>query len=258
MNRAQLKAAAKLQIKGHIGILFIIMLAGTFASLIANVIPVVGALASAIVISPAFTLGMAVIFLNLTKNIAPQFDYLLDGLRDFWSAFKVTFFVGLFTALWSLLFVIPGIVKGLSYSMSIFILAENKGMPAREAIDRSRKMMDGHKMELFLLMLSFIGWLLLGYVTFGIALVWVVPYMGTTIANFYQSLKPQTEVVDSVVTEEGPAKIEEEKPVLPGKTEEAAVPAKIIEEEPEAPAKIVDESFTDDDFSGNDFSNISF
>ena len=107
-------------------------------------------------------------------------------------------------------------------------------------------------------MLSFIGWLLLGYVTFGIALVWVVPYMGTTIANFYQSLKPQTEVVDSVVTEEGPAKIEEEKPVLPGKTEEAAVPAKIIEEEPEAPAKIVDESFTDDDFSGNDFSNISF
>ncbi len=66
-------------------------------------------------------------------------------------------------------------------------------MGALDAITESRKMMDGHKMDLFILGLSFIGWLLLVYVTFGIAAIWVGPYMQTTYANFYKMLKGKAE-----------------------------------------------------------------
>jgi uncharacterized membrane protein len=104
--------------------------------------------------------------------------------------------VGLFTFLWSLLFVIPGIVKTYAYSMSMYILAENKGKPALECINESKAMTNGHKMDLFVLNLSFIGWMMLVALTFGIAGIWVLPYMNATMANAYQSLKPvQAEVV---------------------------------------------------------------
>lgn len=101
----------------------------------------------------------------------------------------MAFFTGLLGFLWSLLFFIPGIVKGYSYSMSVYILAENKGKSALECINESKKLTQGHKMELFLLDLSFIGWFLLGVLTLGIGFIWIEPYRQATIANAYQSLK---------------------------------------------------------------------
>ena len=120
----------------------------------------------------------------------PEAKDAFTGFDDFWTAFKTTFLVGLYTFLWSLLFVIPGIIKAFSYSQAMYIVAENKGIGAREAISQSKAMMDGHKAELFVLGLSFIGWFLLVGITFGIAAIWVVPYMQTTLVNFYNNLKP--------------------------------------------------------------------
>ena len=88
---------------------------------------------------------------------------------------------------------IPGIIKGISYSMSMYILAENKGKPAMECINESKRMTEGHKMELFVLALSFIGWILLSAITFGIAAIWAVPFMNAAFANAYRSLKPVVE-----------------------------------------------------------------
>ena len=76
--------------------------------------------------------------------------------------------------------------------MSWYILAENPDMTAREAITESRLIMDGHKFELFVLQLSFIPWILLGSVTFGIAYIWVLPYMQLTMTNFYHNIKRQS------------------------------------------------------------------
>ena len=198
MNRAELKAKAKEQIKGKIGILFLIMLIiGAITGVASGVIPVVGALAVAIV-SPAFMLSLVRIYLGLTVGAEPDVKDTFSGFDDFWSAFKVSFLTGLYTFLWSLLFYIPGIIKGISYSMSMYILAENKGKSAKECIEESKAMTEGHKMELFVLGLSFIGWALLGSITFGIAYIWVIPYMSATFANAYQSLKPVAYV------EEGP------------------------------------------------------
>ncbi len=193
MNRSELKSQAKQQIKGKIGILFvitlIIALISGAASFVLSFIPL-GGLVSAIIITPAFTLSLIRVYLNVASGIKPTAGDAFCGYDDFWSAFKVTFLTGLFTFLWSLLFIIPGIVKSYAYSMSLYVLAENKGKPALECINESKAMTDGHKMDLFVLGLSFIGWCLLGCITFGIAYIWVLPYMEATYINAYNSLKP--------------------------------------------------------------------
>jgi uncharacterized membrane protein len=193
MNRSELKSAAKTQIKGKIGILFLITLiigiisgvAGAILSLIPG-----GGLVVSIIITPAFSLSIIRVYLNVIKGNYPSAGDAFCGFDDFWSAFKVTFLVGLFTFLWSLLFVIPGIIKSFSYSMSTYILAENKGKSALECINESKAMTEGHKMDLFVLGLSFIGWGFLCAITFGIAGIWVIPYIQATYANAYNSLKP--------------------------------------------------------------------
>lgn len=205
MNRAELKTNAKAQIKGKIGILFVIALIigviSGVAGWILGMIPVVGSLASAIIVTPAFALSTIRVYLNLFHGKEPEAKDAFSGFDDFWSAFKVNFLVSLFTMLWSLLFVIPGIIKSISYSMSMYILAENKGKPALECINESKMMTEGHKMDLFVLGLSFIGWALLCGITFGIAAIWVIPYMNATMTNAYQSLKPAASVVEVPVVE---------------------------------------------------------
>ena len=196
MNRVELKNAARTQIKGKIGILFVIALIisaiSSLASAVLAIIPC-GVLVSAIIITPAFMLSMIRVYINLTRGVAPNAKDAFCGFDDFWSAFKVIFLSGLFTFLWSLLFIVPGIVKLYSYSMAPYILAENPGKPALECINESKKMTNGHKMELFVLSLSFIGWFLLVAITFGIAAIWVIPYQYATFINAYNSLKPLPE-----------------------------------------------------------------
>ena len=95
---------------------------------------------------------------------------------------------GIYTFLWTLLLVIPGIIKHYSYSMTSYVLHDNPELKYDDAIDRSIKLMKGHKMKLFLLDLSFIGWILLGIITCGIGMLWVYPYWLTSHAAFYNDL----------------------------------------------------------------------
>lgn len=193
MDRAQLKQLSKQQIKGKIGVLFLVTIIvaaiSGLAGFILSFIPVVGPIVSTIIVTPAFTLSISRIYIGITNDKKPEVVDTFSGFDDFWSAFKVNFFMSLFTFLWSLLFVIPGLVKAFSYSMAMYILAENKGKPALECIKESKEMMNGHKFELFVLALSFIGWILLGTITFGILYIWLTPYMSTATANFYQNIK---------------------------------------------------------------------
>lgn len=194
-TRAELKEMAKQQIKGNIGILFVITLvigAIAFVAGLLSAIPVVGVLAT-VIVTPALSLSIVIVYVNLVKGVKPEVKDAFAGFKDFWTAFKTTWLVSIFTALWSLLFYIPGIIKAISYSMSMLIVAENPGISAREAIKRSKEMMHGHKMEYFILGLSFIGWGLLCGITFGIAGIWVIPYMQATMVNFYNNIKPVEE-----------------------------------------------------------------
>lgn len=131
------------------------------------------------------------IYLNIARNATqkPKVGDVFKGFEHFWPSFKITFLIGLYTLLWSLLFVIPGIIKGFSYSQAMYIIADNPNMRARDAIRLSSQMMDGHKMDLFILQLSFIGWAILGVFTLGLLYIWLEPYMQATYTNFYLSLK---------------------------------------------------------------------
>ena len=93
--------------------------------------------------------------------------------------------------LWSLLIIVPGIIKALSYAMTPYVLKDNPNMKSNEAIEESMRLMSGHKAELFLLSLSFIGWALLSLLTLGIGFLWLIPYMQTACAYFYEDLKKE-------------------------------------------------------------------
>lgn len=97
--------------------------------------------------------------------------------------------VYLYTILWTLLFIVPGIIKGLAYSLTPFIVKDNPQLSPNQAINLSMKMMKGHKFDLFYLYLSFIGWILLAMLTLGVGLLWVIPYMQTSMAAFYLDVK---------------------------------------------------------------------
>lgn len=184
-TRAELKAMAKEQIRGKIGILFVIMLIVGAISFVTDTL-IVG-----LIITPAFMLSTVKVYLNIVNGNKPVVKDAFSGFDDLWTAFKTSFFTGLFTFLWSLLLVIPGIIKAISYSQAMLIVAENPGIGAREAINRSKAMMEGHKKDYFVLGLSFIGWFLLGAITFGIAYIWIIPYVSATQVNFYNELKAE-------------------------------------------------------------------
>lgn len=201
MNRAELKTNAKAQIQGKIGILFLItLIVGAISGAASGLLSLIpgGSLIATIIITPAMTLSLVRVYLMVIKGQQPEAKDAFCGFDDFFSAFKVNLLTGIFTFLWSLLFVIPGIIKSISYSMAMYVLAENKGKNAMECINESKAMTEGHKMDLFLLGLSFMGWILLTIVTCGIAYIWVGPYMSTTFANAYRSLKPAAPVVEEL------------------------------------------------------------
>ena len=105
----------------------------------------------------------------------------------------------LYILLWSLLFIIPGIIAAYSYSMTGYILAENPNMPADEAIARSKQMMDGNRWRLFCLQISFIGWSILSsLLTFGIGDLWLTPYRQAASAVFYREISG-TEVQEETI-----------------------------------------------------------
>ncbi len=134
--------------------------------------------------------------------------YLVKGkseveIEDTFCGFKECFaeslllslMTGIFTFLWSLLFIIPGIVKGYSYAMAPYILHDDPEKDWRTCLDESKKMMEGNKWQLFCLDLSFLGWMIVGVLCFGIGTLFVNPYKGVSKANFYMALKAQYEPI---------------------------------------------------------------
>lgn len=97
--------------------------------------------------------------------------------------------MGIKIVLWSLLLVVPGIVKAFAYALTPYILVEHPEYSASQAIAKSEEMMKGHKVELFLLELSFIGWYFLSIITLGIGFLWLEPYAQCAVAAFYNDLK---------------------------------------------------------------------
>ena len=150
--------------------------------------------------------GLVFLIFPLTIGIVNSFrKLLLDGDdRVVGNMFKITFgnywhnlwgslLCKIFACLWSLLLIVPGIIKALSYAMTSYILVDKPELSANQAINLSMRMMRGHKFDLFYLYLSFIGWIFLCLLTLGIGLIWFLPYAQTAEASFYEDVKAEYE-----------------------------------------------------------------
>jgi uncharacterized membrane protein len=119
-------------------------------------------------------------------------DVLISAFKGNFIDYILTYLMMIvYVFLWTLLLIIPGIIKALSYSMTFFILADNPDLKPRDALEESERLMDGHKWRLFKLYLSFIGWFILSALTAGIGYLFLQPYLQLSIANFYEDLKGQ-------------------------------------------------------------------
>ena len=147
----------------------------------------------ALILGGTVELGYAKFLLKQHDRKELQFSDLFSQFERFGTGFAEKFLRTLFIVLWSLLFIIPGIVKGLSYAMTPFILEEHPEMTASEAIKASMRLMDGHKMDLFILGLSVIGWSLLACLTMGIGFLFLNPYINAAYAAFYRDISRKQE-----------------------------------------------------------------
>jgi uncharacterized membrane protein len=183
-------------LKGYWGVAIGGFLIYLIISAVYQSVPVVGSVAALILTGP-FQLGLIKFTLAISRRNEPRIEQIFEGFSDFNRSLQTYLRMVLFIILWTLLLIIPGIIAAFSYSMTFFILADNENISAKEAMEKSKSMMDGNKMDLFLLSLSFIGWALLCILTLGIGFLWLFPYMQVSLAKFYQDRRGNDELFSS-------------------------------------------------------------
>ena len=185
-----------LQIPGYIGSLLEILspenvLASLSFSNISNILSL---------LALPLSWGLTVSLLRNHREESVDLENLFDGFRGgrYTRVFCALFLVNLFTFLWALLLIIPGIIKAFSYALTPYIIMDEPELTARQAITRSCEIMEGRRWKLFCLYLSFIGWGILSLLTFGIGFLWLVPYMNASIAAFYEDARAEYEAENSI------------------------------------------------------------
>ena len=204
---SELKLTAKQQMKGNVWLFFgTTLVLGLILS--ASGATVIGPL----LLSGVIELGTVMLALEIARTGKTEFNTGFKGFSQFGSAFIAGLVGSIFIMLWSCLFIIPGIIAAFRYSMTFYILADNPEMSGMDALKKSKELMKGHKMEFFLLQLSFIGWGLLVPLTLGILSIWLIPYMETTNALYYEKIKGEisTDTDTAEETTEDTASTDEE------------------------------------------------
>lgn len=202
-TNAELRAAARARLGG--GIFGNNWMLGLLATVIFAILS--GILSSfaigALFIGP-LTVGLAAFFLIPARGGAMDIANMTYAIKNgdrFTRSMLVEIFTMLFTFLWALLFIIPGIVKSYSYALAPYLAVEREDLDARACLDESQRLMDGHKWQLFILDLSFIGWMLVGILCCCIGIYFVEPYRCAARAEFYCALteapKAQNEPIDT-------------------------------------------------------------
>lgn len=186
VNRKELKAKAKTQIKGNIGKFFgLTFVLGLILSV--SAITFVGP----VILAGPLALGLVLFTLEVVRTGKGNFSTGFNGFKQFGAAFVAFLLMSLFTSLWALLLIFPAYIAILRYSMTFYIIADDPSISGAAAIKKSKEMMKGHKWDLFVLLLSFFGWYLLGVITFGLIYIYVAPYVEATVANFYETIKAE-------------------------------------------------------------------
>ena len=160
-----------------------------FAGVMAIVVTILNIVYLAV--GSAVSVGYSQFNIDIIDGKKPRLESLFESFGRWGTAIISRILIGIFTTLWSLLLIIPGIIASFSYAMTPFVIAENPGMSANEAITESKILMQGNKWKLFCLELSFFGLYILAAFTLGIALIWIIPYHQAAYAAFYRDIRPR-------------------------------------------------------------------
>lgn len=187
-TRQEIKEEAKMRFAENRGpCIGVYVLSAIFIFVLGGAMAGVGALILAPVITVAVSGFFTQVYDGARVTVSDWFSGMFDGFGRKWLG---VFFMALFTFLWTLLLVIPGIVKAVAYSMTPYILAECPNVEPKDALRLSERITDGYKMDIFVAALSFLGWEILAWFTFGILeIVFVGPYQSTTFGGIYRELK---------------------------------------------------------------------
>ena len=207
MNRAEIKARAKafaFNNKWNVWkvVLLSNLISGGASFILGFIIGICGLDPEGLVAS-VLDLGISIAIIPLSYGATYYMIKLVRGKKvdlttDLFSKYSIfglvllaSLYISLMTTLWTLLFIIPGIIYAYKVIMVPFLLADEGGEKKTigELVETSKNMMDGYKMDYFVFELSFFGWILLGLVTLGIAYIWVVPYMQVANVMYYEELK---------------------------------------------------------------------
>jgi len=203
MNNAGIKTWSKEKIKGKIWELLIpIVVASILSSLTVgqqivqteNGISVEGGTNLGIFFY-FVQVGLAYFMVKFINDQEHNFKDLFYFSKDYIRIFLVNLLQTLFIFLWTLLLIVPGIIKAIGYALVPLLLADDKykNLGYKDLLKKSEEMMNGHKMDYFTLSLSFIGWFLLIIPTFGFILIWLAPYYTTARMKFLNDLKTSQE-----------------------------------------------------------------
>ncbi len=141
------------------------------------------------IISAIMEVAAIGLYIKMSRSPEPvSFSDFLEGFNNWGRATLAVLWQFLWIFLWSLLFLIPGIVKSIAYSQMYYIIAEYKDVSVTKAMRISMEITKGHKWDLFVLYLSFLGWAILSAFTLGILNFWLMPYMDMTYVNAYHAL----------------------------------------------------------------------
>lgn len=196
MNRVEIKNYAKEKLSGNLGSIWKILIIALGISLAAGV--VFGILFSKMdadildsllgILMMPLGIGTTAFFVSLIENTNFEAKDLFKYYHDFVKIIGVTILMGLIVMLGYICFIIPGIILTLSYSLVPIILIKKPELGIVETLKYSREKMQGHKLDTFVLGFSFIGWAILGTLTFGILYIWLYPYMQLTFTKFYLNI----------------------------------------------------------------------
>lgn len=165
-------------------LLYVIIVGGLQA------IPRIGAIAS-LVISGPMAYGITKFSLLLSRGQEARLEQIFDGFNNF-KRYLIAYLIVLgYTILWLLCLIVPGIIAALSYSMTFYILYDDENITPNDAIEKSKLMMDGHKLRMFYLCLWFLLLALFCVITLGLGFLLLLPYMQITIAKFYDDIKDE-------------------------------------------------------------------
>ena len=190
----ELRAQALASLKGNWGPAVLLSLILLAISGVSSFVPGISLLVSFLVTLP-LSVGVYEAFRRLVLGEKVQLiDYSFNlGFNNWKHNAPVMGLMTIYTILWSLLLIVPGIIKSLSYALTPYIVAEQPELSANESIELSMKMMDGHKMDLFLIILGFLGLAVLCIFTLCIGYLWLAPYMYAKMAAFYEDVKAEYE-----------------------------------------------------------------